>query len=88
MGGEALIRQAPEVVIATRGGLEAMGGEARLWQLPGLALTPAGQARRLVVFDDQALLGFGPRTPATLLALYERLERLAMGQLPSTEAAP
>ncbi|MBF8222164.1 heme/hemin ABC transporter substrate-binding protein [Halomonas sp. 328] len=88
VGGEALIRQAPEVVIVTRGGLEAMGGEARLWQLPGLALTPAGQARRLVVFDDQALLGFGPRTPATLLALYERLERLAMGQLPSTEAAP
>lgn len=92
VGSEALIHQAPEVVIATRGGLEAMGGEARLWQLPGLALTPAGQARRLVVFDDQALLGFGPRTPATLLALYERLERLAMGmdmrQPTSMEAAP
>ncbi|WP_355660282.1 heme/hemin ABC transporter substrate-binding protein [Halomonas salifodinae] len=88
VGGEALIRQAPEVVIATRGGLEAMGGEARLWQLPGLALTPAGRARRLVVFDDQALLGFGPRTPATLLALYERLERLAMGQPAAARGEP
>ncbi|WP_445004097.1 heme/hemin ABC transporter substrate-binding protein [Halomonas mongoliensis] len=78
VGAEALIRQAPEVVIATRGGLEGLGGEPALWRLPGLAMTPAGQARRLVVFDDQALLGFGPRTPATLLALYEALEHQAM----------
>ncbi|MCE8036694.1 ABC transporter substrate-binding protein [Halomonas sp. MCCC 1A11062] len=73
VGAEALVGGAPEVVIATRSGLEGIGGAARLWQLPGLAMTPAGRERRLIVCDDQALLGFGPRTPAALMALYEVL---------------
>ncbi|WP_010627258.1 hemin ABC transporter substrate-binding protein [Halomonas sp. KM-1] len=73
VGAEALVSVAPEVVIATRSGLEGIGGAARLWQLPGLAMTPAGRERRLIVCDDQALLGFGPRTPAALMALYEVL---------------
>jgi iron complex transport system substrate-binding protein len=73
VGAEALVGVAPEVVIATRSGLEGIGGAARLWQLPGLAMTPAGRERRLIVCDDQALLGFGPRTPAALMALYEAL---------------
>ncbi|MCE8034284.1 hemin ABC transporter substrate-binding protein [Billgrantia tianxiuensis] len=73
VGAEALVNVAPEVVIATRSGLEGIGGEAQLWQLPGLAMTPAGHARNLVVCDDQALLGFGPRTPTTLMALHSAL---------------
>lgn len=81
VGAEALIRHAPEVIIATRNGLDGLGGESRLWQLPGLAMTPAGRERRLLVFDDQALLGFGPRTPATLIELHEALRELA-GQAP------
>lgn len=73
VGAEALVSVAPEVMIATRSGIEGIGGEARLWQLPGLAMTPAGRERNLIVCDDQALLGFGPRTPATLMALHEAL---------------
>ncbi|MBA2779189.1 heme/hemin ABC transporter substrate-binding protein [Billgrantia kenyensis] len=73
VGAEALVDVAPEVAIATRSGLEGIGGAARLWQLPGLAMTQAGRERRLIVCDDQALLGFGPRTPAALMALYEAL---------------
>lgn len=73
VGAEALVGVAPEVVIATRSGLEGIGGAARLWQLPGLAMTPAGREQRLIVCDDQALLGFGPRTPSALIALYEVL---------------
>ncbi|MBW6389664.1 MULTISPECIES: heme/hemin ABC transporter substrate-binding protein [Halomonadaceae] len=73
VGAEALVGVAPEIVIATRSGLAGIGGEARLWQLPGLAMTPAGRERNLIVCDDQALLGFGPRTPATLMALHAAL---------------
>lgn len=78
VNAEALVQLAPQVVIVTRSGLEALGGEAGLWQLPGLAMTPAGRARRLVVCDDQALLGFGPRTPAALLELHGALQELGM----------
>lgn len=73
IGAEALIAEAPQIVIATRSGLQGLGGEAGLWRLPGLAMTPAGKERRLVVCDDQALLGFGPRTPATLMELHQAL---------------
>lgn len=79
VGAEALVGVAPEVVIATRSGLEGIGGAARLWQLPGLAMTPAGREQRLIVCDDQALLGFGPRTPSALIALYEVLHRQHKG---------
>ncbi|NIC06852.1 heme/hemin ABC transporter substrate-binding protein [Billgrantia bachuensis] len=77
VGAEALVDEAPEVVITTRSGLEGIGGETRLWQLPGLAMTPAGRERNLVVCDDQALLGFGPRTPTALLALHRALHEAA-----------
>ncbi|UYG02595.1 ABC transporter substrate-binding protein [Halomonas sp. LR3S48] len=73
VGAEALVNEAPEEVIVTRSGLEGIGGEIQLWQLPGLAMTPAGRERSLIVCDDQAALGFGPRTPLALLALHRAL---------------
>ncbi len=76
VGAEALARQAPEVVVVSERGLAAMGGEAALWQLPGMALTPAGLEQQLIVIDDQALLGFGPRTPDQLLTLRQDVEAL------------
>lgn len=76
VGAEALAREAPDVVIVSEQGLAAMGGEAALWQLPGMALTSAGREQQLIVIDDQALLGFGPRTPDQLLALRQNVEAL------------
>lgn len=76
VGAEALARQAPDVVIVSERGLAAMDGEAALWQLPGMALTPAGREQRLIVINDQALLGFGPRAPDQLLTLRQDVEAL------------
>lgn len=76
VGAEALAKEAPDVVIISERGLAAMGGEAALWQLPGMALTPAGREQRLIIIDDQALLGFGPRTPDQLLTLRQDIEML------------
>lgn len=76
VGAEALARQAPELIIVSQRGLEAIGGEEALWALPGMALTPAGKHRHLVLIDDQALLGFGPRAPQQLLELRAELGHL------------
>ncbi|SDL05008.1 iron complex transport system substrate-binding protein [Franzmannia pantelleriensis] len=73
VSAEGLIAEAPSSVIVTRTGLDALGGSEALWRLPGMAMTPAGSSRRLVVCDDQALLGFGPRTPEAILALHRAL---------------
>ena len=42
-------------------GLQGMGGVDGFLALPGLAETPAGQAKNVVSLEDQLLLGFGPR---------------------------
>ncbi|MGO2241491.1 MAG: heme/hemin ABC transporter substrate-binding protein [Halomonas sp.] len=76
VGAEALAKEAPELMIMSQRGLDALGGETALWQLPGMALTPARHAQRLILIDDQALLGFGPRAPDQLLALRQQVEAL------------
>lgn len=76
VGAEALAKEAPALVIMSQRGLDALGGENALWQLPGMRLTPAGREQRLMVIDDQALLGFGPRTPDQLLTLRQDIEAL------------
>ncbi|MGQ7288853.1 heme/hemin ABC transporter substrate-binding protein [Vreelandella venusta] len=76
VGAEALAKEAPALVIMSQRGLDALGGENALWQLPGMRLTPAGREQQLMVIDDQALLGFGPRTPDQLLTLRQDIEAL------------
>jgi iron complex transport system substrate-binding protein len=76
---EALVAAAPEVIVIPTRGLAALGGEAALWGLPGMAETPAGRDRKLVAIDDLLLLGFGPR-------LGEGIRQLAVGLYPGVVA--
>ncbi len=76
VAAEALAKEAPTLVIMSQRGLDALGGESALWQLPGMRLTPAGREQRLIVIDDQSLLGFGPRTPDQLFTLRQNIEAL------------
>lgn len=58
---ESALAAAPDVILTTSRSLAAVGGAEGLLKAPGLAHTPAGTARRVVVMDDVFLLGFGPR---------------------------
>jgi iron complex transport system substrate-binding protein len=58
---EAVIAAAPDVLLLPARGLDSVGGIDGLLKAPGVALTPAGQGRRIVTMDDLYLLGFGPR---------------------------
>lgn len=71
---EGVIASAPDLVVMSRDGMRALGGEAQLWQLPGLAMTPAGKRHRLLLVDDMALLGFGPGAPAAIAQLRRSAE--------------
>ena len=70
---EAAVAAAPQVILVTTSGLESVGGTDGLLDLPGLALTPAGKARRVVAMDDLYLLGFGPRVADAVAALAVKL---------------
>ncbi len=72
---EALLAAAPEALVVTDSGLASVGGVDGLLALGGgaLARTPAGEARRVLAYDDQLLLGFGPRTGDALARLVTDL---------------
>lgn len=73
---EAMASAAPQVLINTRQGMEALGGAAAFWQRPELALTPAYRRRALVAMDANHLLGFGPRLPQAVQELHTRMQAL------------
>jgi len=62
VGAESLIAAAPEAIVVVAHG-ESDEGDivADTLALPGVASTPAGRDRRIVVADALRLLGFGPR---------------------------
>mgnify|MGYP000595181060 CR=1 FL=1 len=70
---EALINAAPDVLLIPERGLESVGGLDGLLELPGIAETPAGASRRVLAYDDQLLLGNGPRTGEFLQLLITDL---------------
>lgn len=74
---EAAATAQPDVILTTSDSIQASGGADRFWEHPGLAFTPAGRNKRLVVMDTQFLLGFGPRLPAAVEALARQLGTMA-----------
>ena len=70
---EAVVAAAPDVILLMDSGLESIGGPEGLWQLPGLALTPAGKQGRVLSLNGLMLLGFGPRLGQAALALNQAL---------------
>jgi iron complex transport system substrate-binding protein len=60
---EAVVGARPDVILMPSRGVASLGGVEAVLRLPGIALTPAGRARRVVMLDDTLLLGFGPRLP-------------------------
>ncbi|CNL71951.1 hemin ABC transporter substrate-binding protein [Yersinia alsatica] len=72
---EGVIASAPDLLLITSDGVKALGGSDGIWKLPGMALTPAGKNKRLLVVDDMALLGFGLETPQVLAQLRKGMEQ-------------
>jgi iron complex transport system substrate-binding protein len=75
---EALVTAAPDVILVMDGGLQSIGGIDGLMEIPGVASTPAGENGAILSFDDQYLLGLGPR-------LGEMLTDLTYGLHPELE---
>lgn len=71
---ELIARVAPDIIIATDVGFDRVGSAGNFARLPGVALTPAGKARRIYRIDETELLYFGPRTPTTIRRLRSVLQ--------------
>ena len=70
---ESLVLANPEVIVVLDDGMASVGGKDGVLKLPGVALTKAGQNKRILSFDDLKLLELGPRTPEALNELIAAL---------------
>lgn len=70
---EALVAAKPDVLLVTERTLASLGGAEKVWEVPGIGLTPAAKGRKLVVLDDALLLGMGPRVGEAVSALAREL---------------
>ena len=59
---ESLLRAEPDILLVPSAGLESVGGVDGLLEVGGISQTPAGINRAVLAYDDQLLLGNGPRT--------------------------
>lgn len=73
ISAEGILAAAPDVIVVPQDGLASAGGTEALLALPGIAETPAGQAGAILAYDDQLMLGNGPRTGAFLAQLVTDL---------------
>lgn len=72
---EALIAARPDAIVVTTQGSARHGGTDALWQLPGIAQTPAGKQHRLITLDALQALALGPRTPQTVTELIAQVRQ-------------
>lgn len=70
---EAVVAAAPDVILLMNSGLLSIGGAEKIWNIPGISLTPAGKSKRYQAIDGLRFLGFGPRVSQAALELNRLL---------------
>nr|WP_282557700.1 hemin ABC transporter substrate-binding protein [Providencia burhodogranariea] len=78
---EGVIASQPDLIIVTHEGVKSLGGEDKIWKLPGIAMTPAAKNKALIVVDDMGMLGFSLDTPKVMEQMREALEKLQWTEL-------
>ncbi|WGE52570.1 heme/hemin ABC transporter substrate-binding protein [Actinobacillus equuli] len=73
---EGVIAARPDLLVLTKMSLESLGSIDKLWELPGMALTPAAKKKNVIVLDDLAVLGFTLTTPTELLKMRQAAEQV------------
>ncbi|MCH2205727.1 MAG: ABC transporter substrate-binding protein [Lentisphaerales bacterium] len=73
VNAETIIEADPEVVMLFHSGLESLGGQEKLAEVPGLKLTKALKNGKIVAIDDRAL-NFGPRIGLFAMELAQKLQ--------------
>ncbi|ATB28226.1 heme/hemin ABC transporter substrate-binding protein [Melittangium boletus] len=69
---EGMVQASPDAIILLHRGLKAVGGPEGVLKMPGVALTPAGQQRKIFAVDD-TIRWVGPRFPQFADTLFNDL---------------
>lgn len=74
VSAEAFVAAQPEVIVTFTHGMGSVGGIDGLLNLPGVAQTPAGKNKRIIIMDDLYLGGFTNRAGKAALDLLNALQ--------------
>lgn len=66
---ETMMKADPDVILVMTQGADSVGGMEKVLELPAVAETKAGRAKRIVAMDETQILMFGPDTGQVLRAL-------------------
>jgi iron complex transport system substrate-binding protein len=69
LSAEVIMREQPDVILATDFGFDKMGSVEKFMQLPGIALTPAAKNRKIYRIEEHDLVYFGPRTGENIIKM-------------------
>lgn len=74
ISAEAVAEANPDIIIATDFGFDQMGGMDKfITGVPGVSLTNAGKHKRIVRFEENDLVYFGPRSGNNIIKLMNLL---------------
>lgn len=71
---ESLVAYNPEAILLFDSGLNSLGNEEGILQLPGVMDTDAGKNRNIIHMDGQLLSGFSPRVAMAIKELHEKIQ--------------
>lgn len=70
---EALIKSNPDVLLLFDFGASSLGGKNAVLRMPGVAMTNAGKAKRIVTMNGPLLTNFSTRLPQAIQELNKQL---------------
>lgn len=69
LSSEAIVKEQPDVILATDFGYDLQGSIEKFLSLPGIALTPAGKNKKIYRIAEHDLFYTGPRTGENVIKL-------------------
>lgn len=76
LSSEVVLEAQPDLILIPTKGAASLGGKQAVAALPGVSQTEAALQGRVIMIDDLALLGFGPRFPHALQELQVKAREL------------
>ncbi len=71
---ESLVAANPDVIVLFDSGLKSVGGIDGFLKVPGVNMTNAGKAKKIVSMDGALLSGFGLRLPQAIAELNKKIK--------------
>jgi iron complex transport system substrate-binding protein len=75
LSSEAIVKEQPDVILATDFGYDQQGSIEKFLDLPGIALTPAGKNKKIYRVAEHDIFYTGPRTGENVLKLAELIHQ-------------